>query len=79
MHILIFTFLCYFDAGIVFVAREADKQINEVVLSSPHTEHPVLRLSAGLVMMLLWPVFLLSEIVVPHQSPMAIKIEDRGN
>ena len=76
MGILIYAFICYFAAGIVFITREADLQVTDLVTSSQDLPHPVLRLVAGMIMMLLWPAFLLSEIFEPQQTPMAVRIKD---
>ena len=76
MGILIFAFICYFAAGIVFITREADLQVTDPVTSSQDLQHPVLRLVAGIIMMLLWPAFLLSEIFEPQQTPMAVRNKD---
>ena len=76
MEILIFAFICYFAAGIVFITREADLQVTDPVTSSQDLQHPVLRLVAGMIMMLLWPAFLLNEIYEPQPSPMAVRIKD---
>ena len=76
MGILIFAFICYLAAGIVFITREADLQVIETGTSSQDLQHPVLRLVAGMIMMLLWPAFLLSEIFEPQQTPMAVRIKD---
>ena len=79
MEILIFAFICYFAAGIVFITREADIQVINNVNPSQGLQHPVLRLVAGMIMMLLWPAFLLSEIFEPQQTPMAVKLENIGH
>lgn len=76
MEILIFAFICYFAAGIVFITREADLQVIDAGTSSQDLQHPVLRLVAGMIIMLLWPAFLLNEIFEPQQTPMAVRIKD---
>ena len=76
MEILIFAFICYVAAGIVFITREADIQVINNVNPSQGLQHPVLRLVAGMIMMLLWPAFLLNEIYEPQPSPMAVRIKD---
>ena len=76
MEILIFTFICYVAAGIVFITREADLQVIDTGTSSQDLQHPVLRLVAGMIMILLWPAFLLNEIFEPQQTPMAVRIKD---
>ena len=79
MGILIFAFICYFAAGIIFITREADLQVIDTGTSPQDLQHPVLRLVAGMIMMLLWPAFLLSEILEPQQTPMAVKLENNGH
>ena len=76
MGILIYAFICYFAAGIVFITREADLQVIDTGTSSQDLQHPVRQLVAGIIMMLLWPAFLLSEILEPKQTPMAVRIKD---
>ena len=76
MEILIFAFICYVAAGIVFITREADLQVIDTGTSSQDLQHPVLRLVAGMIMILLWPAFLLNEIFEPQQTPMAVRIKD---
>ena len=76
MDILIFVFISYFAAGIVFITREADQSLNGNESTAPGLQHPVLRLTSGLIMMLLWPAFLLGEILEPQPSPMAVRIEN---
>ena len=76
MDMLIFSLICYFSAGIVFIMREADLQIIGHDSTTPHIQHPVLRLTAGMIMLMLWPAFLLGEMFDQHQSPMAVRIEN---
>ena len=75
MDIIIFTLLSYFAAGIVFITREADLQIIDPDSTTQNLQHPVLRLSAGMIMMILWPVFLDSEMMDTQRSPMAVRID----
>ncbi len=75
MDVLIFALLSYFATGIVFITWEADQQLNEAVSSLPRLQHPLLRLTAGMIMIMLWPVFMLGEVFESQQSPMAIKID----
>ena len=76
MDILIFVLISYFAAGIVFITREADQSFTGNESTAPGLQHPVLRLTSGLIIMLLWPVFLLSEIFESQQSPMAVRVEN---
>jgi Na+/H+ antiporter NhaD/arsenite permease-like protein len=75
MNTVLFLMLIYFAAGIVFITREADQQAGKQN-SMPQIQHPVLRISSGMVIMLLWPAFLLDEIFGPHRSPMAVRTEN---
>ena len=74
MNTVLFLMLGYFAAGIVFITREADQQTDKQN-SMAQIQHPVLRISAGMVIMLLWPAFLLDEIFEPQRSPMAVRTE----
>ena len=75
MDTFIFILVGYFAAGIVFITREADQHLVDPPSQSTGIHHLALQLTAGLVMTILWPVFLLNEIHVTRRLPMAIRIE----
>ena len=75
MEFIIFVLISYVAAGIVFITREADLQIIEIHQITPGLQHPILRFTAGLIMMMLWPAFLLTELF-EVQPPMAVRIEN---
>jgi len=75
MHTALFFMMSYIAAGIVYITREADRQVACNQNSMPPVQHPVRRISAGMVIMLLWPAFLLNEIFEPHRPPMAVRFD----
>ena len=73
MNIALYFMMSYFAAGIVYITREADQLAACNQHSMPHIHHPVRRISAGMLIMLLWPAFLLNEMFEPRRSPMAVR------
>jgi hypothetical protein len=47
----------------------------EAVLAQSPTSHPFLRMAAGLAMTLLWPVFLVAELMESGPAPMAVRVK----
>ena len=75
MDLSIILLLGYLAAGVVFITREADRAADEAVLAQSPVSHPFLRMAAGLAMMLLWPAFLLAELMERGPAPMAVRVE----
>ena len=76
MNPVIFFLLSYFAAGIVFITREADQQTVSSEIIAPYNQHIVRRISAGMVIMLLWPAFLIEQAFKPDRPPMAVRTEN---
>ncbi|MFW2438626.1 MAG: hypothetical protein ACN4GR_04575 [Arenicellales bacterium] len=72
MNIALYFMMSYFAAGIVYITREADQLAACRQHPMPPINHPLRRISAGMLIMLLWPAFLLGEIFEPSRSPMAV-------
>ena len=74
MALLTFIFLSYLAAGIVYIVHEAESQLTEADTIRKGPQHPPLRTTAGMIMLLLWPAFLINEMTDQHRSPMAVRI-----
>jgi hypothetical protein len=74
MDLFIFLLLSYLAVGFVYITREAGHAGDEIDIASLPTRHPLLRIAGGLAMMLLWPPFLLVEVMETGPAPMAVKI-----
>ena len=72
MDLIILLTITYVAAGIVYLTREADELVEDRSVSM--TVSPMLQILAGLVILLFWPLFLLTECVEVHHHPMAIKL-----
>ncbi|MEA1888484.1 MAG: hypothetical protein U9N50_01710 [Pseudomonadota bacterium] len=75
MNPVIFFLLSYFAAGVVFITREADQQTVGDQNITPCNQHIFRRISAGMVIMLLWPAFLIEQTFKPGRPPMAVRTE----
>ena len=75
MDLSINTLLGYHAAGVVFITRAADQAVEEAAHAQSSVNHPFLRMTAGLAMLLLWPAFLLAELIERDPAPMAVRVE----
>ena len=75
MDLSIITLLGYLSAGVVFITRAADQAVDEAAHTQSSVNHPFLRMTAGLAMLLLWPAFLLAELIDHGPAPMAVRLE----
>ena len=75
MDLSIITLLGYLAAGVVFITRAADQAVEEAAHTQSSVNHPFLRMTAGLAMLLLWPAFLLAELIERGPAPMAVRVD----
>jgi hypothetical protein len=75
MDLSIITLLGYLAAGVVFITRAADQAVEEAAHAQSSVKHPFLRMTAGLAMLLLWPAFLLAELIESGPAPMAVRVD----
>ena len=74
MNLFIFLLLSYLAIGLVYITREIDDAAEEIDIAGSPSRHPLRRIAAGLAMMLLWPPFLLVELLESGPAPMAVKV-----